>query len=339
MITGTLRPTEGTVQLRGTIAAILELGMGFNPDFDARQNVLHAGGLLGFAEADIMARMDAIRDFAEIGDYFDQPIRTYSSGMQMRVAFALATAFRPDVLIIDEALSVGDTYFQHKCFNRIRDFRREGTTLIFVSHDRPAVLGLCDRAILLDHGRMVLDSTPEAVMDYYNALIAAKDGETIDTSTHANGRTQTISGSREAQVEDVALFDVEGKRIEVAEVGQVVELRATMRVHRDLPRLVFGYAIKDRIGQTMFGINTHYTEQELVDVRAGSTYRVAARFTANLGSGDYSITTALSDSEEHVSMNYEWRDLALIFSVANTSRPTFDGTVWLPPAVTVERSD
>ena len=139
LITGTSQPSTGAVHLEGRVAALLELGMGFHPDFTGRQNVYMAGQLLGMSVAEIDALMPQIVAFAEIGDYIDQPVRVYSSGMQMRVAFSVATARRPDILIIDEALSVGDTYFQHKSFERIRQFRREGTTLLLVSHDKQAI--------------------------------------------------------------------------------------------------------------------------------------------------------------------------------------------------------
>ncbi|MEA5097876.1 MAG: ABC transporter ATP-binding protein [Burkholderiaceae bacterium] len=166
IITGTTRPTTGTVEASGRISALLELGMGFHPDFTGRQNVTMAAQLHGIANDEIDRKMQEIEEFAEIGDYIDQPVRTYSSGMQVRLAFSVATAIRPDILIVDEALSVGDTYFQHKSFDRIRQFREQGTTLLFVSHDPGAIKTLCDRALLLDAGGIVQDGSPIAVLDY-----------------------------------------------------------------------------------------------------------------------------------------------------------------------------
>lgn len=191
MIAGTLQPTEGQLRVNGRIAAILELGMGFHPELTGRQNVMHAAGLMGFTAAEVTAVMPQIEAFAEIGEYFDTPVRTYSSGMQVRVAFAVATAFRPDLLIVDEALSVGDSYFQHKSFERIRGFRTQGTTLLIVSHDRNAIQAICDRAILLERGRVLKDGEPEAVMDYYNAVVAEGGGSTVEVHTTAEGRTRT----------------------------------------------------------------------------------------------------------------------------------------------------
>ncbi|MDQ3195683.1 MAG: ABC transporter ATP-binding protein, partial [Pseudomonadota bacterium] len=195
LITGTARPSMGKVSIAGRIAAILELGMGFNPELTGRQNVQHAAGLMGIPGDAIERVMPGIEEFAEIGDYFDQPVRTYSSGMQARVAFGVATAVRPEILIVDEALSVGDAYFQHKSFDRIREFRLHGTTLLIVSHDKAAVLTLCNRAILLEKGRVIQDGDPETVMDFYNALIAKKENQTIQVLPHESGRTQTISGT------------------------------------------------------------------------------------------------------------------------------------------------
>jgi lipopolysaccharide transport system ATP-binding protein len=149
ILTGTLQVNEGNILTNGRIAAILELGMGFNPDLSGRQNVFNSAGLMGFSAEQIAKSMPDIEAFAEIGTYFNQPVRVYSSGMQMRVAFAVATAWRPEILIVDEALSVGDSYFQHKCFARIREFQEHGTSLMLVSHDLNAIQSLCSRAILL----------------------------------------------------------------------------------------------------------------------------------------------------------------------------------------------
>ena len=159
IITGTTQPTTGHVELTGSVAAMLELGMGFHADFTGRQNVFMAGQLLGLGVEEISQLMPEIEAFAEIGEYIDQPVRVYSSGMQMRLAFSVATARRPDILIVDEALSVGDAYFQHKSFDRIRQFRRAGTTLLIVSHDKQAIQSICDRAILLDGGRLAKEGS------------------------------------------------------------------------------------------------------------------------------------------------------------------------------------
>ncbi len=337
MITGTTLPTTGAVQMTGRVAALLELGMGFHPDFTGRQNVVMAGQLLGISMEDIHRLMPQIEAFAEIGDYMDQPVRVYSSGMQMRVAFSVATAVRPDVLIVDEALSVGDAYFQHKSFDRIREFRTQGTTLLLVSHDKAAIQSICDEAILLDGGRLAMRGEPEAVMDFYNALIAEKENSTVRQVQAEDGRIQTISGTGEATVTRIRLLDAQNSPIEVAAVGQAVTLEITVKVHHDVEHLILGYMIKDRLGQPVFGTNTHHLEQPERELRAGEMLICCFSFRADLGEGSYSVATALANSETHMTRNYEWRDLALVFQVVNLAVPPFVGTVYLPTSARIER--
>ena len=337
LITGTAQPTTGTVHIAGRVAALLELGMGFHPDFTGRQNAYMAGQLLGLSVDEIATLMPEIEAFADIGDYIDQPVRVYSSGMQMRLAFSVATVRRPDVLIVDEALSVGDAYFQHKSFERIRQFRQLGTTLLIVSHDRAAMQAICDRAILLDRGRLAKQGTPEEVMDYYNALIAEREGSTVEQSVTPEGRVQTTSGSGEATVTAITLENAAGAALETVNVGTAVTLRVQVQVRAALPRLVLGYMLKDRLGQPIYGTNTHHLQQPLLDLRAGETIEYRFRFPLNLGPGSYSVTTALTSSETHLADNYEWRDLAHLFAVMNMNRRVFVGSSWLEPEVEIVR--
>jgi lipopolysaccharide transport system ATP-binding protein len=337
LITGTAQPTTGGVSISGRVAALLELGMGFHPDFTGRQNVFMSGQLLGLTVHELTELMPQIESFAEIGDYIDQPVRVYSSGMQMRLAFSVATVRRPDVLIVDEALSVGDAYFQHKSFDRIREFRKLGTTLLIVSHDRAAMQSICDRAILLDGGRLAKQGTPEEVMDYYNALIAEREGSTVEQVRTPEGRVRTTSGNGRANVVEVALENEQGEALEVLNVGVPATLRVRVRVKEALPRLVLGYMIKDRLGQQIFGTNTHHLDRALTDVKAGETIDYRFRFPLNLGAGSYSITTALTSNETHLADNYEWRDLAAIFEVVNMNRREFVGSSWLEPQVEIQR--
>ena len=324
MITGTLQPTQGRVQVNGRIAAILELGMGFNPELSGRQNVYHAAGLMGFDVQQINDVIDDIEAFAEIG---------YSSGMQMRVAFAVATAFRPEILIVDEALSVGDSYFQHKSFERIREFQRLGTSLLIVSHDRGAIQSLCSRALLLENGSIIKDGPPEQVMDYYNALIAEKENSTVQVKQLADGTVQTQSGSGEATIGTVALYDMQGTPVEFVAVGDKVTLSVQVEVHAPIPELVVGYVIKDRLGQHVFGTNTHHLGKALKALETGEKLEYRFDFEMNLGPGSYSVAVALHANEVHIGSNYEWRDLALVFNVVNTSKPQFVGMAWVPTAV------
>jgi len=338
LITGTTQPTTGGVAMQGSVAALLELGMGFHPDFTGRQNVYMAGQLLGMSVDEITALMPDIEAFAEIGDYLDQPVRVYSSGMQVRVAFSVATARRPDILIIDEALSVGDTYFQHKSFERIRQFRRQGTTLLLVSHDKQAIQSVCDRAILLDGGRLARAGKPEEIMDYYNAMIAERENDTVRLKELEDGKVQTISGTGEAGVTDIALIDAQGERVEVVDVGAAVTLQVTVRARDPIPRMVLGYMIKDRLGQCMYGTNTHLKEMPLDAVAAGETVVFRFHFPMNLGPGTYSIATAIVSTDTHLVNNYEWRDLALVFTVMNMRRPHFEGTAWIDPSIEIART-
>jgi lipopolysaccharide transport system ATP-binding protein len=337
LITGTAQPTTGSVVIGGRVAALLELGMGFHPDFTGRQNAYMAGQLLGLTVPEISALMPEIEAFADIGDYIDQPVRVYSSGMQMRLAFSVATARRPDVLIVDEALSVGDAYFQHKSFERIRRFRQLGTTLLIVSHDRAAMQSICDRAILLDGGRLAQQGTPEQVMDYYNALIAEREGSSLEQTVTESGRIQTTSGSGEASVSAISLEDEHGVAMEVANVGVPVTLKVMVKVFRAVPRLVLGYMIKDRLGQQMYGTNTHHLELPLTGLQPGEEIEYRFRFPLNLGPGSYSVTTALTSNETHLADNYEWRDMAFLFIVMNMNRREFVGSNWIEPQVEIAR--
>ena len=333
MITGTTQPTTGNVQISGRVAAMLELGMGFHPDFTGRQNAFMAGQLLGYSAQEIARMMPDIEAFAEISDYIDQPVRVYSSGMQMRLAFSVATAQRPDVLIVDEALSVGDAYFQHKSIDRIREFRKQGTTLLIVSHDKAAIQTMCDRAILLNAGHLAMSGEPEAVMDYYNAMLAERENQTVRQLVADDGKIQTISGTGEAAIEDIALLNEQDERIEVVNVGQLVKLRFVVKITADLPELVLGYMIKDRLGQPVFGTNTHHLKRQMESVISGTVVVFVFQFVANLGPGTYSVAIAAHSSSSHIAKNYQWRDLALIFNVVNIDKNDFVGVAWLPPTL------
>jgi len=337
MITGTLQPTEGSVQVNGRIAAILELGMGFNPELTGRENVYHAAGLMGFSADKVEQAMPEIEAFAEIGEYFDQTVRTYSSGMQVRVAFSVATAFRPEILIVDEALSVGDSYFQHKSFDRIREFQKQGTTLLIVSHDRAAIQSLCSRAILLDAGTVIKDGKPEEVMDFYNAIIAEKENATVKVQQLEDGSVQTRSGTGEASIESVSLYNSAGEPVEFVPVGDLISLHIKARINSDIPELVMGYMIKDRLGQSVYGTNTYHLGCKLEALMAGETLEYRFSFPANLGVGSYSVAVALHATDSHLARNYEWRDLALVFNVLNISREEFVGLAWIPPKVDLNR--
>src|SRR5574337_14228 len=337
ILAGTVRPSCGEIAIHGRVAAMLELGMGFHPDFTGRQNAVMGGQLLGLSVEEIARLMPEIEAFAEIGEYIDRPVRTYSSGMQMRLAFSVATAQRPDILIVDEALSVGDSYFQHKSFERIRAFRRNGTTLLIVSHDRYAIQTVCDRAILMESGRIRMQGLPVEVLDYYHAMMAERDHQAIRQTTLRDGRVSTISGTGEAYVADVKLLDEHGQLAGNVEVGQSVRLLATVRTRAPIPRLVLGFMIPDRLGQCIYGINTHRLDQPLENLDAGEEITYCFSFPARLGKGSYAVSLSLSREDSHIDKNYEWRDNALMFHVVNVSQENFVGCSWLDARAEISR--
>lgn len=336
IITGTLKPTTGTMIFKGRIAAILELGMGFHPDLTGRQNTYHASGLMGYTKEQIDSVIDHIESFAEIGDYFDKPVRMYSSGMQMRVAFSVATAYRPEILIVDEALSVGDAYFQHKSFARIKEYKDQGTTLLLVSHDESAIQAVCDRAILLEKGKIIQDGNPEEVLNYYKALIAEKETSTIVLKQLDNGKIQTISGGGEARIKSLKLYNELGHVVEIFRVGKQLKMKILVQVNEYIESLVLGFSIKDRLGQVIYGTNTWYTKQIIYKAQAGTSYEFDVTCNANLGVGDYSVQVALHDSETHLGRNYEWIDMATMFSVINEEEDYFIGLSWINPHIRIE---
>ncbi|MDZ5699958.1 ABC transporter ATP-binding protein [Chelativorans sp. M5D2P16] len=339
LITGTVRPTTGRISVAGRISAILELGLGFNPEFTGRQNVYQAGGLMGFSQEELTRLMPEIEAFAELDEYFDEPLRVYSSGMQARLAFSLATAVRPEVLIVDEVLSVGDSYFQHKSFDRIRRFKEEGTAILFVTHSMGDVRALCERVILLDQGKVLRDGAPDEVVDYYNALIAEKDNArlTVEQRRESNGWQYTRSGTFEITAKKFELLDAETRKpVATARVGQKLALRLVAMAESDIPQLVLGVMLRDRTGHIVWGTNTWHTEQIQREIRKGDEVEFTLSFTCSLGPGSYSFSPALTSSDTHLVNNYEWQDNAVVFDVLNADRTFFVGSSWLDAKFTVD---
>lgn len=336
IITGTTYPTSGSVEMTGRVSALLELGMGFHPDFTGRQNVYMAGQLLGLSTNEINDLMPEIESFAEIGSYIDQPVRVYSSGMQVRLAFSVATARRPDVLIVDEALSVGDAYFQHKSFDRIRSFRELGTTLLLVSHDKFAIQSICDRAMLLNAGLVAMTGEPCAVLDLYNALISGTSILDIHLEQTGDGKTKVVSGNGDAICVEYRMTDELGESLEIVAVGDTVYIELDVLIQRPIPELVAGFMIKDRLGQPVYGTNSFYMNHVLNNLEAGKLMRYRFTMPLNIGEGSYSISFALHGSRSHIGKNYEWRDLAVFFEVINKTTRHFVGSAWLPTVLTVQ---
>lgn len=342
LVVGTTEPSEGTVEVRGRVAAILELGMGFHPEFSGRQNVMISGQLLGLLTHEVAKAMPGVEAFAEIGRYFDEPVRTYSSGMQMRLAFSIATAIRPDVLIVDEALSVGDAYFQHKSFARIKEFRESGTTLLFVSHDAGAVKTLCTRALLLDRGEAIREGRPDEVLDYYNAIIAKREADyQIREVERVGGRPRTTrSGDQAASIDSVEMEDLAGNASRAFLSNGRARLRVRFRAHQALPRVTVGFLIRDRLGNDVFGTNTHYLETPGPRLAADGDYVCTFEIERlSLGTGHFSVTVALHDAASHLVRNYDWWDQALVFQIIPANEPLRVGVCNLPVMASLQEAD
>lgn len=340
MITGTVRPTTGRIAVTGRISAMLELGLGFNPEFTGRQNAYMSGGLMGLSGNELDALMPGIEAFAEIGEFFDQPLRIYSSGMQARLAFAVATAVRPEILIVDEILSVGDSYFQHRSFDKIREFKALGTSIILVTHGMSDVRSLCDHVILIDKGRILKQGLPDEVVDFYNAMIAQKENEKVNIEQRRDeqGWLQTRSGTGLATVKQVTLRDqATQQEMAVAKVGQLIELCCKVCVYQSIPELVLGLMLRDRQGNIIWGSNTWYAKQVQTQLLVGEVLEFTFPFQCTLGPGSYSVTTALTNTETHLDENFEWSDNLLVFDVINVDKYEFIGSSWLEGQFNVQR--
>lgn len=329
MITGTTQPTTGGVQITGRVAALLELGMGFHPDFTGRQNVYMSGQLLGFTIDEISSRMAEIEAFSEIGEYIDQPVRVYSSGMQVRLAFSVATAIRPDILIVDEALSVGDAYFQHKCFDRIREFSNSGTSLLFVSHDAGAIKNLCTRTILLNGGVLEYEGEPDDALDYYNALLAKGQPSAL-TSISKNSGGGVRSGNGKLRIKSVELLS-NGQPARVVRAGERVSIEISIQATESVEEFTVGLAIRDKYGNAMVGTNTSLHHKKLCARMAGE--EILGSFCVpnlGIGAGSYSISIALHDPRSHIVSNYDWWEKAIIFEVVQSPNDLVIGLCHFP---------
>ncbi len=335
ILSGTLKPSNGEIHCMGRVSSLLELGLGFHADFTGRQNVYFSGQALGFSNYEIHSLMSEIESFAEIGEYIDRPVRTYSTGMQARLAFSIITSKRPDVLVIDEVLSVGDAYFQHKSFDRIRNFKKLGTTIVFVSHDKAAILGICDRAIFLSNGKVAMEGEPAIVMDYYNANLSNGQDISIRQELDEYGRVKTISGTGDVSFIEIALLDEDSALIELVKVGQKAKLKVVTKCNNAIEQMVLGYMIKNKFGQPIFGTNTYHHQSILKNLRKDQVLKFIFDFEMNLGPGNYSIAIAAHEDSTHISNNYEWKDHAVFFDVVNSDKDKFLGAAWIPPRITI----
>ena len=339
IITGTLEPTHGAVWHAGRVAALLELGAGFNTEFTGVENVYMNAALMGFSRAETDALLPEIERFAEIGAFLHQPVKTYSSGMYVRLAFATAISTRPQILIIDEALSVGDAVFQHRCLRRIKEMQEGGTTILFVSHDPSAIKALCTRAVLLNNGRVVSDGKPSDVLNRYQKLImereeayeaqspaasdAAGEGGAIDegAATDSEGARRVAGhprytfrhGDRSAEVLDAELLDASRRGVDLIETGDSLTARLRVRFHANIEEPVFGFLIRNRHGIHAYGANTEQKGLTFGTVRRGEVLEVSFAFDCWLGTDLYSVSFAVHSAD---GISYDWLDGAAFFRVA-----------------------
>ena len=377
LITGTAQPSSGSVALAGRVAALLELGMGFHPDFTGRQNAMMAGQLLGLSGEEVNALMPAIEAFAEIGDYIDQPVRVYSSGMQMRLAFSVATCVRPDILIVDEALAVGDVFFQQKCFERIQGFTKAGTTLLFVSHSTGTVMNICDRCIFLRDGAIVCDGLPKEAIDLYQAdLLVRQDHApaqikvttslapeatnatstsnasnvsnatknelppSTDTPTALTGTAGSLSTDKASCIA-VDFIDAEGRRTNTLIADREATLQIAFRFHAPVRDPHVGFKIRNRYGTVLFESNTYCMKRQPGAVNAERTLVVRFTFMMTIWPDDYTITVGLADGGYGAASfkeNLSYLNEVSGFTVLpNTGSITWAGIVNLNPAIEFEQ--
>lgn len=335
VVCGTLRPTEGTVDVNGRIAALLELGAGFNPEFTGRENVFVKASILGLSHAETEARFDDIARFADIGMFIDQPVKTYSSGMFVRLAFATAINVDPDILVVDEALAVGDEAFQRKCFARIEEIKSKGATILFVSHGAQTIVQLCDRALLMDRGELILEGRPKTVVSQYQRLVNASHAATPairdsiiamhNASAKANlpdepeqkaqledaepqfdpnlrSRSVTFLEERGARIRDVRICSIDGRPANLLKRGRRYVLEYDVDVKIDIEQAGFGFGLRTTTGILLGGMHTSGSRQVVVPrLTAGSKKKIQFEFTCRLSPGAYFIVCGVRgnvDGEE-----------------------------------------
>ena len=345
IIAGTLEPTHGAVWHEGRIAAMLELGAGFNMEFTGLENVFMSAALMGFSRRETERRLPEIIRFAEIGDFLNQPVKTYSSGMYVRLAFAVAVCSDPRLLLVDEALAVGDAVFQHRCLRRIKELQEGGATILFVSHDTAAVRALCSRAILLNAGRVSFDGSPKEAMTRYQKLIMAREEAyeaeqpTAETADSADAwealpplRCAYRHGDGSAEVISAELLDAGRRPLEVIETGEPVLVRMRTRFLRDVEEPVFGFLLRSRHGAHAYGTNTKEQQMSFETVRRGEVIEVSFSFECWLAPEAYSISFTAHTRD---GVSFDWLDDVLFCRV--TSPIAVEGIANLNASATARR--
>lgn len=309
IITGVLNPTSGSVTVNGRISALLELGAGFNMEYTGIENVYLNGTMIGFTKEEIDAKLQDILDFADIGDFVNQPVKTYSSGMFIRLAFAVAINIDPEILIVDEALSVGDVFFQSKCYHKFEEFKNMGKTILFVSHDLSSISKYCDRVILLNKGVKLAEGTPKAMVDMYKKVLVnqfdsgeeeaeeqPKDVEAAAVNVGEWSQAFEVNaalleyGGKEAEIIDYGVFDKNGKLTNVIEKGTEFTVGMRVRFNQSISEPIIAFTIKDIKGIDITGTNTLYEKVENIDSSEGSVRTVFFKQNMDLQGGNYLLS-------------------------------------------------
>ncbi|MDQ2946436.1 MAG: ABC transporter ATP-binding protein [Acidobacteriota bacterium] len=314
IISGILQPTSGRIVTRGRIAALLELGAGFNPEFTGRENVILNGEIMGLSRLKMESALPLIEAFAEIGKFIDRPVKEYSSGMYVRLAFAAAIHVEPEILIVDEALAVGDAVFANRCIRKFEELKEKRTTVLFVSHDLGLVKQLSNRAIFLLNGRIESAGNPKHVIDRYIGLVLEKQESFKRDEQHRVERLPASfrHGDRACEIVDVSLLDGDGKRCSVIESGQTITVRVRSLFHEMKNDPMVGILIRTRIGMDVYGTNTRIEQISLGPVDRGEELLVEFRFACWLTPQQYTLTVATQESD---GSSHDWLDDVLAFDV------------------------
>lgn len=317
-----LEPTSGRIVVEGKVAALLGLGLGFHPDLTGRENIYLNGSLLGFSRQEMRKRLQGIVEFAELESFIDVPLRQYSSGMWLRLGFSVAAGLEPNVLLIDEVLAVGDARFQQKCSQRIQEFQKDEVTIVLVSHDSNAIRRLCDRAILLNEGRIVAMGQPKGVVDIYHALIFERPGTATEGQAEAWGRIlaqrkreKQRYGTGQAQILEAELLNEDGHRVTTMTSGEPATIRIKVLFKETISNPLVGITIRDRLGTEIYMTNTEWKGMNLGTVKAGETLTVDFQQEMWLGEGNYSATVGVGQSTPVGITKLDWIADYLTFSV------------------------
>jgi lipopolysaccharide transport system ATP-binding protein len=332
IIAGVVEATNGEVIRHGRITALLELGTGFNDQLTGRENILLNGTLIGMTQKECSEKEKEIIDFSELGDYIDEPIMTYSSGMKMRLAFSIAIYSEPQVLIVDEALSVGDAHFAAKCTKALRERKEKNMSIIYVSHDLNSLKLLCDRAILLNAGEVAVEGKPEDVINSYNFLIS-KLNDSEDKMSISNAENSSFGTF------DVAIMSVnvkgEKSNSDIISSGEFSEVVVEIFSKININNMTVGIMLRDKFGQDIFGTNTYHHKLN-INFEKNKKYTCVFRMPLNIGTGKYSITAAIHSEDTHLENCSHWLDNACDFEVAGIEGNLFVGLCRLEPSIRFE---